>query len=167
MTVFHFAFLALIVFASTILPARADEKPGEKAALTVVDMLKPEQKAKLHEPTGETLKLSRKLHDLWDIEGNVNKMLDERAQLYPEAQREQARKIMGAVMTPEDVRELSVQLAARIYTEDELEAMVEYFEHKEARTAEEKRELFTGLMDQGTRALVDQNASSLIDKVKN
>lgn len=163
MKAIRFALLALMLCTSlSFVSHAADMSKGEEVALAVIARMDADDRAKLHEPTEETLALSRDLHKLWDVEGNVNEMLDQRVAMYPKAQREKVRKVMGALLSPADMREMSMQMAARVYSEDELEAMVAYFKQEAAQTAEKKRALFSKMMETGMRAMADKNAADIV-----
>lgn len=102
------------------------------------------------------LELARRMHDIRPTEMQVNAAIDQVAQQQPEEQREAFRTAMRKVLNYKAIEKTSIDAMAKIYTADELKAMVEYYSKPEAKSAGEKEQDYAKIVYPEIIRLLDE-----------
>jgi|GEM_PF-938620 len=86
----------------------------------------------------ERLELSRKMHEIWPIRQKIESALDNIAENLPQQERLKFKSTMRAAIDFDELKNLSVNTMADIYTKAELEKMIEFYGSKEGRSVSYK-----------------------------
>jgi hypothetical protein len=102
------------------------------------------------------LELARRMHDIRPTETQVNAAIDQAAAQQPEESREAFRTAMRKVLNYKAIEQTSIDAMAKVYTTEELKAMVEYYSKPEARSAGEKEQEYAKIVYPEIIRLLDQ-----------
>lgn len=85
------------------------------------------------------LELARKMHEINPARDQINAAIDQAAESQPEQEREAFKTAMRSVLNFQAIEKISIDAMAEVYTERELQAMVNYYSLPEAKSAGEKQ----------------------------
>ncbi|MCB1530604.1 MAG: DUF2059 domain-containing protein [Rhodospirillales bacterium] len=124
--------LILLGFLVLAAPAFAQDAPEEEKAAQA------QEKPVLDPDFEQRLNLAEKMHDIWPIRPRVEDALDMTAESLPEAERAEFKAHMRKVIKYDQLEEESIEAMARIYTVEELQAMLDFYSSKEGRSVSAK-----------------------------
>ena len=83
--------------------------------------------------------LVAKLHENWGVHNEVAKLVDAIASKLPAEQQAVFKEQMSKTLDVDQIKASSMETAANIFNEEELQAMVSYYSSPVGKTAEEKK----------------------------
>ncbi len=104
----------------------------------------------------QRLELAKKMYEYRPVKAQVEAAIDRVAEVLPEDKREAYRLAMHAALNEKALEKISEEAMAKVYTNAELEAMVEYYSKPEARSAGEKFHEY--------QAIVQPEITKMLDK---
>ena len=131
-----FAFLLL-----SFVPAAAHAQEGEAVEAPV---------------SKERLQLAEKMHEIWPIRVRMERALDSVAENFPEERRTEIRATMRRSIQWSVLEDESVKAMAEIFTEEELQAMIDFYGSEVGRSISAK----TGDYEAALRPVI----TKMIDK---
>lgn len=91
------------------------------------------------EPAFEArLELAEKMHDIWPVRPKVEDALNIAAESFPEIERAGFKARMRKAIKYDQLEEESIEAMAKIYTAEELQAMIDFYGSKEGRAVSAK-----------------------------
>ena len=102
--------------------------------------------------TKERLALAEQMHDIWPIRTRVESALSSVAESFPEERRPEIKALMRRSIKYDQLEEESIKAMARIFTEDELKAMIGFYSSDAGRAVSEK----TGMYEQAIAPVLTQ-----------
>lgn len=102
------------------------------------------------------LELSKKMHEINPTADQINAAIDDVALAQPEAEREAFKLAMRNALNYEALDKISTDAMAEVYTEAELQAMVDYFSKPEAQSAAKKEEQYNAKVYPEITRMLDQ-----------
>ena len=140
-----FSFTALPVIAqedadAVLAKQAAQEKTPEKTSIKekIMDKVDTLKSKDDKDDEKERLELSNKMHEIWPIRQKIESALDNIAENLPQQERLKFKSTMRAAIDFDELKTLSVNTMADIYTKAELEKMVEFYGSKEGRSVSYK-----------------------------
>ncbi len=135
MSVFKYLSLILPVMGFMMAPAIAqDTAAGSEPAATSA--------APSDADIDRRINLAKQLHELRPTRQQVYDAIDRVAQNQPAAERESFVTAMRNILNYRAIENISINAMAEVYTAQELESMLEYYQKPEARSAAEKEQSY-------------------------
>lgn len=108
----------------------------------------------------ERLQLAQKMHEIWPVRTRIESAISHVAVNFPEEKQAEAKAAMRKSIQFDQVEEESIKAMARVFTEDELKAMIAFYGSETGRSVSAKtvdyemalRPIMTKMMD---KAMLD------------
>lgn len=125
----------LLTFAlMTVLAVPAFAQEGGDAVAPVAEPAAPA------DTDGARLALATKMHEIWPVSTRVEDAITVVAESVPEAEREAFKARMRKAIDQKTLEQESIKAMAQVFTEPELQAMVNFYGSAEGRSVSEKTE---------------------------
>lgn len=123
----HIPLIALVLFLSG--PAYAEETSGTPV---------PAASAVAPEVAVTRLALAQKMHEIWPVRTRIEAAIQSVASEYPPEKQAQIKAAMRKSIQYDQVEEASIKAMAETFTEDELNAMIEFYGSETGRAVSAK-----------------------------
>lgn len=88
------------------------------------------------------VELAKKMHEIRPTREQVNAAIDQVAIMQPEKEREAFKSAMREILNYQAIEKISVDAMAETFTQEELDAMVEYYSKPVAKSASDKEGIY-------------------------